>query len=180
MVFSKSLYEAEADYSVSAQRLLLRGCCCKAASHPYFFGYSFHQFSFSPVLLCCRFGSPKCGLLQVYHKIGLTHLQRICALFKRLAEAQLTIHLVKCDFAMATVTYLGRVVGQGCVAPAQVFGLSGFCCIDFDYLILICLLFQQRYRSEMLDQRATFHNLEPDSSIKSQEDILDLRISSKM
>lgn len=81
---------------------------------------------------------------------------------------------------MATVTYLGRVVGQGCVAPVQVFGLSGFCCIDFDYLILICLLFQQCYRSEMLDQQATFHNLEPDSSIKSQEDILDLRISSKM
>ncbi len=47
------------------------------------------------------------------------HLQRIRALFDRLAEARLTINLAKCEFAMATVTYLGRVVGQGCVAPVQ-------------------------------------------------------------
>ncbi|KAG7501971.1 hypothetical protein JOB18_010825 [Solea senegalensis] len=44
---------------------------------------------------------------------------RIRALFERLAEARLTVNLAKCDFAMATVTYLGRVVGQGHVAPVQ-------------------------------------------------------------
>ncbi len=41
------------------------------------------------------------------------HLQRIRALFDRLAWASLTIDLAKCEFAKATVTYLGKVVGQG-------------------------------------------------------------------
>lgn len=46
--------------------------------------------------------------------------QRIQALFERFAEARLTINLAKCEFAKATVTYLGRVVGQGRVSPVQV------------------------------------------------------------
>lgn len=156
------LYEAEADYSVSARR---------AVSHLYFSGYSFHGVSFSPLILWCRFGGQR-GEPAAGSPPGWTHthLQHICAHeFGRSA----THHSFGWyDFAMATVTYSGRVVGQGCVAPVQVFGLSEFCCIDSDYLILICLLFQQCYRSEILDQRL--------SSIKSQEIILDLRISSKM
>ena len=48
-----------------------------------------------------------------------SHLQRIRALFERLAEARLTVNLSKCEFAKATITYLGRVVGQGCVAPVH-------------------------------------------------------------
>jgi len=43
-------------------------------------------------------------------------LDRIEKLFDRLACAQLTINLAKCEFAKATVTYLGRVVGQGTVS----------------------------------------------------------------
>ncbi|XP_039514899.1 uncharacterized protein LOC120469791 [Pimephales promelas] len=57
--------------------------------------------------------------LVVYSDTWHSHLQRIRALFERLAEAHLTINLAKCDFARATVTYLGRVVGQGRVAPVQ-------------------------------------------------------------
>ncbi len=57
--------------------------------------------------------------LVIYSDTWHSHLQRIRALFDRLAEARLTINLAKCEFAMATVTYLGRVVGQGCVAPVQ-------------------------------------------------------------
>lgn len=57
--------------------------------------------------------------LVVYSDTWHSHLQRIRALFERLAEARLTVNLAKCDFAMATVTYLGRVVGQGRVAPVQ-------------------------------------------------------------
>lgn len=44
------------------------------------------------------------------------HLDRIEKLFNRLARAQLMINLAKCEFAKATVTYLGRVVGQGTVS----------------------------------------------------------------
>ncbi|KAI3359045.1 hypothetical protein L3Q82_015431 [Scortum barcoo] len=45
--------------------------------------------------------------------------ERIKALFERLAWAALTINLAKCDFAKATVTYLGKVVGQGQVRPVR-------------------------------------------------------------
>jgi len=45
------------------------------------------------------------------------HVEHIRALFGCLAEARLTVNLSKCEFARATVTYLGRVVGQGCVRP---------------------------------------------------------------
>ena len=45
------------------------------------------------------------------------HVERIRALFNRLAEACLTVNLSKCEFARTTVTYLDRVVGQGCVHP---------------------------------------------------------------
>ena len=46
-------------------------------------------------------------------------MQRVRALFERLEEAKLTINLAKCELGQATVTYLGRVVGQGQVAPVQ-------------------------------------------------------------
>lgn len=39
------------------------------------------------------------------------HLQRVHALFDRLVWANLTVNLSKCEFASATVTYLGKVVG---------------------------------------------------------------------
>ncbi|KAL1248722.1 hypothetical protein QQF64_022040, partial [Cirrhinus molitorella] len=45
------------------------------------------------------------------------HLSHIENLFARLEEAGLTVNLAKCEFAKATVTYLGKVVGQGCVRP---------------------------------------------------------------
>lgn len=48
-----------------------------------------------------------------------THVQHIKALLDRLVWARLTINLAKCDFAKATVTYLGKVVGQGRVCPVQ-------------------------------------------------------------
>lgn len=42
-----------------------------------------------------------------------SHVERIHALFMRLAEPRLTINLAKCEFAQATVTYLGQIGGQG-------------------------------------------------------------------
>lgn len=55
----------------------------------------------------------------IYSDSWEDHLQRIRALFDRLAWACLTINLVKCEFAKATVTYLGKVVGQGQVRPVR-------------------------------------------------------------
>lgn len=40
-------------------------------------------------------------------------------MLKRFSEAQLTVNLPKCEFAKATVTYLGKVVGNGEVRPVQ-------------------------------------------------------------
>ena len=46
-------------------------------------------------------------------------VQRLQAVFDRLAEANLTVNLAKCEFAKVTVTYLCKVVGQGEVRPVQ-------------------------------------------------------------
>ena len=55
----------------------------------------------------------------VYSDTWSDHLERVKALFDRLAEARLTVNLAKCEFARATVTYLGRQVGHGEVRPLQ-------------------------------------------------------------
>ena len=47
------------------------------------------------------------------------HVRRVEALFDRLVWARLTVNLAKCEFAKATVTYLGKVVGQGFVRPVE-------------------------------------------------------------
>ncbi len=49
-----------------------------------------------------------------------SHVACIHALFSRLAEVHLTVNLAKCEFAKATVTYLGRVVGRSAVHPVEV------------------------------------------------------------
>lgn len=66
--------------------------------------------------------------LVVFSDSWDSHLRRIRSLFERLADARLTVNLAKCEFARATVTYLGRVVGQGRVAPvgAKVIAVAGF------------------------------------------------------
>lgn len=40
------------------------------------------------------------------------HLARIRSLFEWFAAANLTVNLAKCEFAQATVVYLGKVVGR--------------------------------------------------------------------
>lgn len=55
----------------------------------------------------------------VYSDTWDSHVARIRALFDRLSSARLTVNLAKCEFARATVTYLGRVVGQGKVRPVD-------------------------------------------------------------
>ena len=55
----------------------------------------------------------------VYSDTWESHVERVRALFERLTWARLTVNLAKCEFARATVTYLGRVVGQGYVRPVD-------------------------------------------------------------
>jgi hypothetical protein len=64
----------------------------------------------------------------IYEDTWEEHLSRIQALFDRLAAGRLTINLAKCKFAQATVTYLGKVVGQSEVCPvrAKVVAIDAF------------------------------------------------------
>lgn len=55
----------------------------------------------------------------IYSDTWEEHLARIKKLFDRLSNARLTINLAKCEFAKATVIYLGKVVGQGKVCAVQ-------------------------------------------------------------
>lgn len=55
----------------------------------------------------------------VYSQTWKQHLCHIRALFECLAEARLTVNLMMCEFARATVTYLGKVVGQGVARPVR-------------------------------------------------------------
>lgn len=57
--------------------------------------------------------------IVVYSDTWDQHLIRIRALFERLSDAKLTVNLAKCEFARATVTYLGKVVGMGKVRPVR-------------------------------------------------------------
>uniref|UniRef100_A0A7N8YKI4 Gypsy retrotransposon integrase-like protein 1 n=2 Tax=Mastacembelus armatus TaxID=205130 RepID=A0A7N8YKI4_9TELE len=53
----------------------------------------------------------------VYTQNWPEHVNVLCKVFERLAQASLTLNLAKCEFGQATVRYLGREVGQGQVRP---------------------------------------------------------------
>lgn len=57
--------------------------------------------------------------LIVYTHSWEEHVQVLEQVFAHLAGANLTLNLAKCDFGEATVTYLGRQVGQGQVRPVE-------------------------------------------------------------
>lgn len=46
-------------------------------------------------------------------------MYQFCEMFAHLVEASLTLNLAKCEFGQATITYLGREVGQGQVRPVE-------------------------------------------------------------
>ncbi len=47
------------------------------------------------------------------------HISLLRTVFQRLADASLTVNLAKCEFGQATITYLGKEVGQGQVRPLE-------------------------------------------------------------
>uniref|UniRef100_A0A3Q3MQZ4 Gypsy retrotransposon integrase-like protein 1 n=1 Tax=Mastacembelus armatus TaxID=205130 RepID=A0A3Q3MQZ4_9TELE len=53
----------------------------------------------------------------VYSQTWKEHMDVLREVFRRLAQASLTVNLAKCEFGKATVLYLGREVGQGQVRP---------------------------------------------------------------
>ncbi len=55
----------------------------------------------------------------VFSESWSDHLKHVRAVFGRLREANLTVNLSKSEIAQATVTYLGKVVGQGKVLPVS-------------------------------------------------------------
>lgn len=68
-------------------------------------------------------GVPNCNAylddLVVYSSEWSEHISLLRTVFEKLASASLTLNLAKCEFGQATVTYLGKEVGQGQVRPIQ-------------------------------------------------------------
>ncbi len=56
------------------------------------------------------------------------HISLLRTVFERLANASLTLNLAKCEFGQATITYLGKEVGQGqvCLVEAKVTAIAEF------------------------------------------------------
>lgn len=57
--------------------------------------------------------------LVIYSTDWSEHISTLREVFSRLKNASLTLNLAKCDFGQATITYLGREVGQGQVRPIE-------------------------------------------------------------
>ena len=55
----------------------------------------------------------------IFSKEWERHLQTIRNFFDRLSEAKLTVNLTKSEFCHASLTFLGHLVGQGLVKPAE-------------------------------------------------------------
>lgn len=79
--------------------------------------------TFQRLMNCVVSGLEGCAVylddVVVYSQTWEEQRCRLRALFDRLVDAKLTINLAKCEFVKATVTYLGKVVGQGEVRPVR-------------------------------------------------------------
>jgi len=60
---------------------------------------------------------PNCSVylvdVVVYSEDWGSHMSSLGMVCQRLEDASLTLNLAKCEFGKATVTYLGKQVGQG-------------------------------------------------------------------
>lgn len=56
----------------------------------------------------------------IYSSSWTDHISTLREVFRRFSSASLTLNLAKCDFAKASVTYLGKQVGSGKVRPVNV------------------------------------------------------------
>lgn len=56
---------------------------------------------------------------MIFSDTWAKHMQFIRKLFQHFQDAHLYVNFAKCEFARATVTHLGKVVGQGQVKPVS-------------------------------------------------------------
>lgn len=88
--------------------------------------------TFQRLINTVLFGVPNCNAylddLVVYASEWSEHISLLHTVFEKLSNATLTLNLAKCEFARATVTYLGKEVGQGQVRPvaAKVSAIAEF------------------------------------------------------
>ena len=77
--------------------------------------------TFQRLMHCVLSGVENCEAylddVVAYSSTWSDHLSTLSLIFRRLREASLTLNLAKCEFGKATVTYLGKQVGQGQVRP---------------------------------------------------------------
>ncbi len=77
-------------------------------------------------------GVPDCEAylddIVIFSSTWEEHMNSLKTVFARLAKALLTVNLSKCEFAKATVIYLGKQVGQGQVKPvnAKILAITEF------------------------------------------------------
>jgi len=77
-------------------------------------------------------GVPDCEAylddIVIFSSTWEEHMNSLKTVFARVAKALLTVNLSKCEFAKATVTYLGKQVGQGQVKPvnAKILAITEF------------------------------------------------------
>ena len=64
------------------------------------------------VLTCLSFCEAYINDLVVCSESWVEHLEHLCAVFCSLKEVGLTVNLSNSEFGQATVTYLGKVVGE--------------------------------------------------------------------
>ena len=65
--------------------------------------------------------------IVIYSSTWSRHIAQVEEVFGRLAAANLTVNLAKCEFGQATVAYLGKVVGRGVVCPIGA-KVEAICC----------------------------------------------------
>ncbi len=52
--------------------------------------------------------------IVIYSETWEDHLKTLKMVFERLESASLTLNLTKCEIGKATITYLGKKVGEAC------------------------------------------------------------------
>lgn len=55
----------------------------------------------------------------IYSSIWEEYVEMLHRIFSHLENASLPLNLAKCEFGLATITYLGKQVGQGKVLPLE-------------------------------------------------------------
>uniref|UniRef100_A0A8C1TD20 Gypsy retrotransposon integrase-like protein 1 n=1 Tax=Cyprinus carpio TaxID=7962 RepID=A0A8C1TD20_CYPCA len=96
---------------------------CFMQYHVMAFGLRNAPATFQRLIQTVLAGVPNCNAylddLVLYSTEWMEHLKLLRTVFERLEKASLTLNLSKCVFGKASVTYLGKEVGEGQVKPVE-------------------------------------------------------------